>query len=117
MLKKPPKRNNMGKITDLINSLHNRRGEVKCHCCGKKLEVPNMYKDADRRKLQPYCCATSLLHVQWLIHHGWHVRNLGLHDPHPFFCPDCWKDGTPEYGKREYCETWCQQAQDWMNET
>lgn len=93
-----------------------RVSEVKCFKCGKKLEVPAMYSSKDREVLKPFCCATTVLHVQWMICHGWHIRNLGLTDSHPYFCPDCWKEGTPEYKKLECADQWVEQAKQWMNE-
>lgn len=95
--------------------LDERQTAVKCSCCGKPLVVPNLFGKKVREVLKPFCCATTVLHVQWLIYHGWHVRNLGLHDSHPYFCPDCWKEGTPEYSKSEECEAWCKQAQAWLD--
>lgn len=102
-------------IDEIRKRLFPRKSVVKCFCCGKKLIVPGMYGE-DLHSLQPFCCATTVLHVQWLIYHGWHVRNLGLHDSHPYFCPDCWTEGTPEYSRCEYCDEWVEQAKKWMND-
>lgn len=89
---------------------------VKCSKCGSTLGVPNLMQQNTREKiLSPYCCAFTLFCVQWLIHHGWHVRNLGLTDCHPYLCPDCWEEGTPEYEKQDYGEEWCKQAQVWLD--
>lgn len=54
--------------------------------------------------------------AQYLIHEGWHIRDLGVTDRRPYFCPDCWKDGTPELSKREYCDDWYEQSMKWLNE-
>lgn len=88
---------------------------VKCNKCGKTMEIPNLMNDKTRAEvLFPFCCSFSVYVVQWLIHHGWHVRNLGIGDSHPYFCPDCWKEGTPEYEARDYGKQWCEQAQSWL---
>lgn len=101
---------------EILSKLFPRKREVKCSKCGKKLIVPGMWSEKDRSTLKPYCCATTLLHVQWLICHGWHIRNLGIHDNHPYFCPDCWEEGTPEYQKAEFAEQWVEQAKKWMKD-
>jgi len=96
--------------------LDSRVGLVKCSVCGKTLKVPNMYAEKERAKLTPYCATTTILHVQWLIHHGWHVGSLEANPPHQFYCPDCFPKGTPEYSRRDYGADWCKQAEEWMNE-
>lgn len=103
------------KIEELKNRLFNRVGTVKCYCCGKEIQVPNML-DKDKGELKPYCLSTILLLEQWLIHEGWHIRDLGRTDNHPYFCPDCWKKGTPEVHRADYCDEWYEQAKAWMNE-
>lgn len=94
-----------------------RKPTETCRCfkCGKTIEVPKLYLQKDRDAcLKPYCCAATVFMVQYLIHEGWHVRNLGLSDRHPYFCPDCWKEGTPEYSRSAYCDDWYQQSQEWL---
>ena len=86
---------------------------VKCKCCGKELPSPNMYGKSVE-SLTPYCAAGTVLLVQWLIHKGWHVTTF--EQGGNFLCPDCFKEGTPEYHKSPNCETWCEQAEKWMNE-
>lgn len=105
-------------MIDFYGIMTKKTRTVKCHKCGKTMEVPNMYSESTRDKvLSPYCCTTSVFTVQWLIHHGWHIRNLGLTDSHPYFCPDCFEEGTPEYEARDYGKQWCEQAESWLNET
>lgn len=101
-------------ILMLLHNIRNKPNKVKCSVCGKELEVPNMYSEKDRSKLSPFCCAATVFTVQWLVHHGWHVRNLGLHDSHPYYCNDCWVDG-PEYEKKEYGASWCEQLEKLLN--
>lgn len=96
--------------------LDSRIGKVKCNVCGKELEVPNMYSEEERAILKPYCCATTVLHVQWLIHHGWHVSNYDADPAGAYYCPDCFPKGTPEFSSREYGKGWCEQAAAWMKE-
>lgn len=98
----------------IMRLLNRRTGTVKCSQCGKEIEVPEIYLDKDRAILKPYCCAGTVFLVQYLIHEGWHIRNLGLFDSHPYFCPDCWVEGTPEYTRRPYCDDWYNQSQDWL---
>ena len=85
---------------------------VRCSLCGKTIEVPNI----DNKCLKPYCCATTVFVVQFLIHEGWHIRNLGVADNHPYFCPDCWTEGTPEFSRREYCNAWYEQSMEWLKQ-
>lgn len=100
------------KKEDIYNLLYSRRNKVRCSECGKEIGVPNVYNEKERSKLSPYCCAASIFIVQWLIHHGWHVRNLGISDSHPYYCDDCWVVGTPEYSRTEYGDSWCSQVED-----
>ena len=96
--------------------MNSRIGKVKCYSCGKELEVPNMYSEKDRKLLEPYCCATTVLMVQWLLHHGWHVTTHEADPSGAYFCPDCFPKGQPEYSKSPYGEDWCDQAEKWMKE-
>lgn len=97
--------------------LNSRVGKVTCKVCGKELKVPNMYSKKERDiVLKPYCCATTVLHVQWLIHHGWHVSSYEANPAGAFYCPNCFPKGTPEFSRREYGKDWCEQAEKWMNE-
>lgn len=89
--------------------------KCKCSVCGKEILVPNP-TEKERTIFNPYCCSTVVLVVQYLIHEGWHIRNLGVTDNHPYFCPDCWKKGTPEYSKAPYNEEWYKQAKEWMED-
>ena len=93
-----------------------RVGKVKCHSCGKELEVPQMYSEKEREILTPYCCAYTVLIVQWLIHHGWHVTTYDAEPSGAYLCPDCFKEGTPEFSRHEYGAQWCKQAEKWMKE-
>ena len=107
----------MAKINELRKRLDfdSRVGKVKCKTCGKELEVPNMYSERDRNAvLKPYCCATTVLHVQWLIHHGWHVSNYDADPAGAFYCPDCFPKGTPEFSRSAAGKDWCEQAERWM---
>lgn len=88
--------------------------KCKCSVCGKEILVPNP-TEKEKTIFNPYCCSTVALIVQYLIHEGWHIRNLGVRDNHPYFCPDCWKEGTPEYKKSSHNEDWFKQAVEWMN--
>lgn len=101
---------------EIKRSLFGKTELVKCSCCGKTIEVPTMYSDKERQALKPYCCTSVILIVQWLIHEGWHVRNLGVTDNHPYFCPDCWEDGTPEYQRSKNCNVWYEQVKKWIND-
>ena len=97
--------------------LDSRVGKVRCKVCGKELEVPNMYREEERNAvLTPYCSTTTVLHVQWLIGHGWHVSTYDAEPAGAFYCPDCFPKGTPEYSQRPYCKDWCEQAGRWMRE-
>jgi len=105
----------MTKKEEILQRLYGKTHEVKCFKCGKKMTLPNMnMKDRSDKVLSPYCCTGTVFTVQWLIHHGWHIRNLGVTDRHPFFCPDCWEEGTPEYKAHEYGKQWCEQAEMWL---
>lgn len=105
-------------MIDFKKIMTSKTHTVKCHKCGNELEMPNMTMEKTRKEvLTPFCCAYSVFSVQWLIHHGWHVRNLGLTDSHPYFCPDCWEDGTPEYNATDYGKQWCEQAEKWIEQT
>lgn len=110
----------MSKVLDQLRrryGMDSRIGRVKCSRCGKELEVPNMYSEKERNAvLSPYCCATTVLHVQWLIHHGWHVTTYEADPAAAFFCPDCFPKGQPEFSRRPYGADWCRQAEAWMKE-
>ena len=107
----------MADFRKIIASMASKTCTVKCHKCGKTIEVPNMVREDVRNKvLFPYCCATTVFIVQWLIHHGWHIRNLGVTDRHPYICPDCFEEGTPEYKANDYGKQWCEQAESWLKE-
>lgn len=60
--------------------MNSRVGKVTCKGCGCSLEVPNMYSEKSRKVLQPYCPSTVMLHIQWLLHHGWHITK---HEANP----------------------------------
>lgn len=95
--------------------MNSKMTTVKCYKCGKTIEVPNMMRQEVRSKvLSPYCCAYTVFVVQWLTHHAWHVRNLGLNDSHPYLCPHCFEEGTPEYEATDYGKQWCEQAEAWI---
>lgn len=101
----------------LFNRMNRKKTIVKCHKCGKTLEVPNMMRQEVREGvLSPFCCAYTVFLVQWLIHHGWHIRNFGLTDSHPYFCSDCWEKGIPEYDGTAYGKQWCEQALKWLEQ-
>lgn len=105
-------------MVDFKKIMTSKTHSVKCHKCGKKLEIPNMMRTKTRDAvLRPYCCTYTLFTVQWLVNHGWHVRNLGVTDNHPYLCPDCWEEGTPEYSKAEHGKQWCEQAQAWLEDS
>lgn len=93
--------------------MNSRTETVKCSYCGKELTIPNMYKRKDLDILKPYCGAATLLTVQWMIHHGWHITTQG---DELFYCPDCFPEGTPEYQEAPYAKDWCEQAEKWMKE-
>ena len=95
--------------------LNSRVGKVKCCRCGKTLDTPNMY-GKDLAILEPYCCAATVLIVQWLIHYGWHISTIEANPPHMYYCPDCFPKGTPEFHKSAECDAWCEQAEKWMKE-
>jgi len=96
--------------------LDSRVGKVRCKKCGKEMEVPNMYGSEERALLEPFCCSTVVLHVQWLIHHGWHVAKHEATPSGAFLCEECYTPGIPEYTKSPYCEKWCEQAEAWMRD-
>lgn len=105
-------------MDDFKKIMTSKTHTVKCYKCGKKLEIPNMMNTKTRDAvLSPYCCTSILFTVQWILHHGWHIRNLGITDSHPYFCPECWEEGSPEYIKAEHGEAWCKQAQAWLDST
>lgn len=104
-------------MVDFKRILYGKTNIVKCHKCGKTIEVPNMYNDKVRKKvLSPYCISAILFSEQWLMYHGWHIRNLGVTDCNPYICPDCWVEGTPEYSKSAEGKQWCEQAEEWRKE-
>lgn len=43
-------------------------------------------------------------------------RKCTVTDDHPYFCPDCWKEGTPEYKDFDYGREWCKQAEEYRKE-
>ena len=95
----------------------NKDHKIKCHKCGREMLIPNLMKTETREKiLHPYCCILTSFLIQWLIYHGWHVRNLGVTDNHPYFCPDCWEEVTPEYKAFDCGREWCEQAEEWRKE-
>lgn len=96
--------------------MNSRTETVKCSCCGKELTIPNMYKRKDLDILKPYCGAATLLTVQWMLHHGWHVATMQADSPGAYYCPDCFPKGTPEYHETEDVASWCEQAEKWMKE-
>lgn len=99
---------------EISKLLYGKPHVVKCYKCGKTMEIPNLMNVETRNKvLSPYCCSFVVFCVQWLIHHGWHVRNLGVTDSHPYFCPNCFEEGTPEFKAHEYGKQWCEQAEEW----
>lgn len=90
---------------------------VKCNHCGKELKMPNLLSEKKRKEiLSPFCCAGTVFTVQWLIHHGWHCTSYEANPPGEFLCPDCFKEGMPEFHKSKYGEQWCEQAKKWMEE-
>lgn len=96
--------------------MDSRVGKVKCNKCGKELEIPNMFSEKERNAvLKPYCCATTVLISQWLIHHGWHVTSRDANPSGAYLCPDCY-EGQPEYSRHPHGEDWCKQAEEWMKE-
>lgn len=100
---------------EILKAIYSKPHTIKCSKCGKTMEVPNLMNEETRDKvLSPYCCTFTVFLCQWLIHHGWHIRNLGIGDSHPYFCPDCFKEGTPEYEARDYGKQWCEQAEAWV---
>lgn len=100
-----------------LKTLYEKDYKVKCHKCGREMLMPNLMKTETMEKiLHPYCCTFTSFIVQWLIHHDWHVRNLGVTDNHPYFCPDCWEEGTPEYKAFDCGREWCEQAEEWRKE-
>ena len=88
----------------------NKDHKIKCHKCGREMLIPNLMKPETRKKIFTFFL------IQWLIYHGWHVRNLGVTDNHPYFCPDCWEEGTPEYKAFDCGREWCEQAEEWRKE-
>lgn len=100
---------------EILKLLYGKPYIVKCYKCGKAMEIPNLMDDETRNNiLSPFCFSFIAFIEQWLIHHGWHVRNLGIGDKHPYFCPDCFEEDTPEYEARDYGEQWCKQAEAWV---
>jgi len=88
----------------------------KCQKCGKEIEIPFL-KTKELKQLYPFCATNVILHVQFAIHSGWHVRNLGVTDTHPFFCSDCWDEGTPEYHGFPEDKVWIDQCRQFKEET
>ena len=103
-------------MKDFLSIINKTTHDCKCSKCGKVIKVPNLVSDKNKKCLNPFCCAFTVFVVQYLIHEGWHVRDLGITDRHPYFCPDCWEEGTPEFSKREYCDDWYKQSMKWLNE-
>lgn len=95
--------------------LDSRVGRVACKSCGKELEVPNMY-GKERELLTPFCGSTVMLHIHWLLYHGWHVTNREANPPDTYFCPNCFPKGQPEYKLYHDYDPWIEQASTWMKE-
>lgn len=96
--------------------MNSRVGKVTCKGCGCSLEVPNMYSEKSRKVLQPYCPSTVMLHIQWLLHHGWHITKHEANPLQTFFCPNCFPDGQSEYKQFHEFDPWIEQASKWMKE-
>lgn len=99
---------------ELLDRLNEPTVTYRCSKCGKTIEIPHLMNDKERGYLKPYCWSFMVFAVQYLIHEGWHIRDLGLSDSHPYFCPDCWKEGIPEFKKRDCCDEWYEQSQAWL---
>lgn len=96
--------------------MNSRTETVKCSRCGKELTVPNMYREEDLKGLNPYCPTSTVLIVQWILHHGWHVATMRANPPGAYYCPDCFPEGTREFHETEDAAPWCEQAGKWMRE-
>ena len=102
-------------IKELLDRVHKPTATHVCSICRKKIEVPSLTNE-ERYAMKPCCPSWAVFVVQFLIHEGWHIRNLGVDDKHPYFCPDCWTEGTPEFSRRDYCDDWYKQSQEFLND-
>ena len=44
------------------------------------------------------------------------LRDRGISDNHPFYCPDCWDDTEPEYSKHPKSDEWVEKGNEWLKE-
>lgn len=102
-----------GKLKDLLLRINAPTMKVSCSQCGKELLLPN----PPIKVLESWgCMAKTVFVVANLIDNGWHVRNRGITDRHPYFCPDCWTGSEEEYHKLRYSDEWVAKGKQWLKE-
>ena len=100
-------------IKEFLNKINEPTQKVRCFKCGGELEFPNPPSEL----LNSWGCITKVVFtVANLIANGWHVRNRGIHDNHPYYCPKCWDGTEPEYGKHPLSDEWVKKGEKWFHE-
>lgn len=98
-------------IKDFLAEMQNPTMKVKCFKCGKEIELPN----PSIKIINSWGCASKAMFiVANLISQGWHIRNRGITDNHPYYCPDCWDGTEPEYTRHPITEIWVEKGKEWL---
>lgn len=101
----------MGNFKEILNQLNAPTQKVKCSKCGKIIEIPN----PPNKTLKNWGCYTyTIFQVAYLISNNWHIRNRGVTDNHPFFCPDCWDGTEPEFTRHPLVGIWVEKSKEWL---
>ena len=98
---------------DFLAEMQKPTQKVKCYKCGMEIEYPN----PPIKVVNSWGCATKTVFINaYIIVNGWHVRNRGITDNHPFYCPDCWDGMEPEYSKHPKSDEWVEKGNEWLKE-
>lgn len=101
------------RLKSLLLRINAPTQKVKCFRCGKELEIPN----PPIKVLESWgCMAKTVFVVANLLDNGWHIRNRGITDNHPYFCPDCWDCKDEEYHKLRGSDEWVRKGKNWLKE-
>ena len=99
------------KLKEFYQMMNAPTQKAKCFKCGKELEFPNPPGDL----LKSWgCFSFAVFIIANLMVNGWHVRNSGITDRHPYFCPDCWDNSEPEYQKHPKTDEWVEKGKEWL---